>query len=161
MIKRNPIKILITGCGAPGISGTVHSLKNNPNNDKVLIVGTDTNKEAVGKFFCDRFEIISSFKNEEDYLNDIQRIVRKHSINVILPKYIRITNIKQKKKYFSDMGVLIVISDYEAISNANNKFKLMKVAESLSLPTPKNFVVSNFKELKNAAKNLGWPKKEL
>ena len=52
MIKRNPIKILITGCGAPGISGTVHSLKNNPNNDKVLIVGTDTNKEAVGKFFA-------------------------------------------------------------------------------------------------------------
>ena len=56
------------------------------------------------------------------------------------PKYIRITNIKQKKKYFSDMGVLIVISDYEAISNANNKFKLMKVAESLSLPTQKTLL---------------------
>ncbi len=134
MIKRNPIKILITGCSAPGISGTVHSLKNNPNNDKVLIVGTDTNKEAVGKFFCDRFEIISSFKNEEDYLNDIQRIVRKHSINVILPQNTLELPILRKKIFFR-YGVLIVISDYEAISNANNKFKLMKVAESLSLPT--------------------------
>ena len=132
MIKRNPIKILITGCGAPGISGTVHSLKNNPNNDKVFIVGTDTNKEAVGKFFCDRFEIISSFKNEEDYLNDIQRIVRKHSINVILPQNtLELPILSKKKKYFSDMGASIVISDYKAISNANNKFKLMKVAEKI------------------------------
>jgi carbamoyl-phosphate synthase large subunit len=162
MTKCNPIKILITGCGAPGISGTVHSLKNNPNNDEVFLVGTDTNEEAVGKFFCDRFEIISSFKNEEDYLNDIKRIVHKHSINVILPQNtLELPILSKKKKYFSDMGAVIVISDYEAINNANNKFKLMKVAESLSLPTPKNFVVSNFKELKNAAKNLGWPEKRI
>lgn len=162
MKNHDTIKILITGCGAPGISGTVHSLRNNINNEKVYLIGSDTNNEAVGKFFCDSFEVISSCKNEKEYLRDIEKLVHKYSINVILPQNtLELPILSRKKKYFSDLGVEIVISEYESIKKANNKYGLMKAAASLSLPTPKHFTVSNFSDLKTAAQNLGWPDKKI
>ncbi len=53
------------------ISGTVHSLKKNPNNDKVLIVGTMTQiKKQLENFFAIDFEYLD--QNEEGLLKHIR-----------------------------------------------------------------------------------------
>ena len=49
------LKVLITGSGAPGISGTIYSLRNNYDNRKIEVIGTDSNAETIGKYLCDKF----------------------------------------------------------------------------------------------------------
>jgi len=162
MTSSDSVRVLITGCGAPGISGTVFSLKNNPNHQNIFILGTDINKDAVGRFFCDEFENISSFKNKEQYLNDLMFLVKKYAIDVILPQNtLELQILSNNKKIFRDAGVKIIISDSDSISDANNKFKLMEKAKSLSLPHPEYYLVSNWTDLLEAAKSLGWPHKRV
>ena len=80
------LNVLITGSGAPGIRGTIYSLKNNYDNRDIRIVGTDTNIEAVGKYFCDKFYKISPSKDRENYLEDLNKIISKEKIDVVLPQ---------------------------------------------------------------------------
>ncbi len=47
----NKIKILLTACGCPGASTLIRMLKNNGERP-VEIIGTDMDKEAIGRFFC-------------------------------------------------------------------------------------------------------------
>ena len=57
IMAKKKINILITGCGAPGIPGTVFSIKQFSDQYDIFILGTDTNSLAVGKHFCDKFSI--------------------------------------------------------------------------------------------------------
>ena len=69
MTTKENINVLITGCGAPGISGTIYSLKQKNNYINVRTFGTDINHDAVGKYLCDEFFVIPSFRNYDNYLD--------------------------------------------------------------------------------------------
>ena len=45
------ITVLITGTGAPGTKGTLHSLRNNFDNRRIRIIGTDINKDVIGAVY--------------------------------------------------------------------------------------------------------------
>ena len=71
------ITVLVTGAGAPGIKGTLYSLKNNFDNRKVTIIGTDIQSEVVGKYICDKFYRIAR-PNNLQYLEQLLSICKKH-----------------------------------------------------------------------------------
>ena len=76
-IIKETINILITICGAPGISGTIFSLKQKNDFINIHTVGTDTNPEAVGKYFCDDF-CNPSFQDTTNYLESLLKYVKKN-----------------------------------------------------------------------------------
>ena len=67
------LTILVTGVGAPGIKGTLYSLKENFDNRSVKVIGTDIKQEVIGTYLCDDFYRISR-PSETAYLDQLLSI---------------------------------------------------------------------------------------
>lgn len=140
-----PLKILVTGSGAPGIAGTIYSLRNNFDKRKVKIIGTDCNPDAVGKYLCDKFYQISR-ADEPEYLSQMQSIITSEKIDVVMPQ--NTGELHLLSEFESDR---ILVSSNYTIDKANNK---QSVIEEWDL-------VVNIKDLKYQLKNYGWPDKQV
>ncbi|HEC77315.1 MAG TPA: ATP-grasp domain-containing protein [Thermoplasmatales archaeon] len=155
------ITVLITGVGAPGIKGTLYSLEKNFDNRKIKTVGTDMKEDAIGKYLCDKFYQIPKPSNNE-YLSQLLNICEKESVDVLLPQNTaELPALAEHKKDFGNIGTEITISDRNSIEIANNKYKLMKTANKIDVPTPKFYLADNFNDLLEYANELGWPKKRV
>ncbi len=156
------LRILITGVGAPGIMGTVYSLKSNYDKRQIYLVGTDINTDAVGKHFCNSFYVLPVASDTDNYLDSLLKICIKEKINIIVPQNTReLLILAGNTQKFIDTGTLVLISSLEAIKKANDKYELMKICRTCGIPVAKFEKVTNFKKLLNAAKGLGWPEKNI
>ena len=153
------LTVLVTGVGAPGIKGTFYSLRENFDNRRVKIIGTDIKQEVVGTYLCDSFYRISR-PSEEAYLDQLLSICEHEGVDVILPQNtLELTVLAENKHIFLNIGTSVAISDAIPIAIANDKYKLMKLAEQIGVPTPKFNLVDNFESLTESARELGWPDK--
>lgn len=153
------LTVLVTGSGAPGIKGTLYSLKNNFDNRSIKVIGTDIQQEVIGKYFCDNFYRISR-PSEMDYLDQLLSICEHEDVDVILPQNtLELSVLAENKSLFSSVGTFVAVSDASAISVANDKFKLMTLAHQISIPTPKFSLVKSKDALIEQAKKMGWPEK--
>lgn len=158
----NTLVIIVTGAGAPGIQGTIYSLRSNYDSRNVYIIGTDINEFVVGKYLCDEFYVISPAKNKEQYVADLQQICIERGVNIIIPQNTaELYLLASQKQLFANLGVQIVVSDAESIETANNKYKLFGIAKDCNLPVANYSLVSKFNDLKTEAEKLGWPKKKI
>jgi carbamoyl-phosphate synthase large subunit len=158
----NALRILITGVGAPGIMGTVYSLKNNYDKRQIYLVGTDINVDAVGKHFCNSFYVLPVATDVDNYLNSLLKICIKEKIDVIVPQNTReLLILADNTQKFIDKGTLVLISSLDAIKKANDKYELMKICRGCEIPAANFKMVTNGKLLLNAAKELGWPEKKI
>lgn len=151
------LNILVTGAGAPGIRGTVYSLRNNWDHRKVTIIGTDMNDNAVGKYFCDGFRRIPGAKSD-DFVSAIADVCRAEHVDVILPQ---VTNelfvLSKHKKELEEQGVKVAVSDYDPICVANNKFKFMDLVKRVGGYAPESYQVDTWDGLVKAADKVGYP----
>lgn len=153
------ITVLITGSGAPGIKGTLYSLKKNFDNRRIKTIGTDIKKEVVGKYLCDMFHQIPR-PSHMGYLTKLLAICKKENVDVLLPQNTaELLTLAEHKKNFETIGTEIAVSDRQSIEIANNKYELMKIANEIDVPTPEFYLVNNFDDLIKNAKELGWPEK--
>lgn len=154
----NSLNILVTGGGSPGIAGTIYSLRNNFDSRVVRIICTDAKEDFAGKYLSDKFYQIPKASQFEKYLESLIIICLKEKIDVILPQNTSELGIlAENKDKFIKIGTKIVVSDYQQIQIANNKYELLKKCKLLKIPYPEYFLVNNKKDLISAAKNLGWP----
>lgn len=159
-VNLSTITILVTGAGAPGIQGTIYSLKKNYDSRKLYIIGTDVKDFVVGKYLCDEFYTISPAKDTQNYISDLITICEENNVNIILPQNTaELFLLSEYKHKFNKMNVKIILSDYKSIELANDKYKLFQTAEQLGIPVANYTLVSSFDELKLAAIKLGWPNK--
>jgi len=158
----NTLRILITGAGAPGIMGTIYSLKNNYDQRQIYLIGTDINVDAVGKYLCDSFHVLPNANDVDNYLDSLKNICVKEKVNVIVPQNTgELLILARNKEIFIDIGTDILISSIEAIKKANDKFELMKLCKVNAIPVSNFEKVSNVDNLLEVAKNLGWPEKKI
>ena len=151
------INVLITGCGAPGIKGTLYSLENNFDGRKIRTIGTDIKDEVVGKYLCHKFYKISK-PSSPKYLADLLFICKEEEVHVVLPQNTaELSVLAEHKADFEAMGTTIAISDKPAIEIANNKYELMKKAHELGVPVPAFHLANNSDDLQGFAEQLGWP----
>ena len=153
------LTVLVTGVGAPGVKGTVYSLRYNDDGTKVKVVGVDQRRDAVGRYFVDSFHPVPSAVDEA-YVPRLLEISKKEGVDVILPQTTReIAVLSEARNVFESRGVKLVASSAEAIKAANNKGKLLELAVRLGLPHPRFRLVLNIRELEEAAEALGYPEK--
>jgi len=151
------ITVLITGAGAPGIKGTLYSLEKNFDSRKIKTIGTDIIEDVVGKYLCDEFYRIQRPSTKE-YLTQLLSICEKESVEVLLPQNTaELLVLAEHKKDFENIGTKIAVSDRQSIEIANNKYKLMKIANKIGVLTPEFYLVDTFDDLIKYAKELGWP----
>ena len=153
------LTVLVTGIGAPGVMGTLYSLRHNPEGRKIKIVGVDIDELAVGKKHVEKFYTIP-LPDKEEFVEGLLDIAKKEKVDVILPQ---VTNelvpLAKNKTLFEENGVAVAVSSLKAIEIANDKAKLLEMLKKLNLPAPKFRVVEHAKELKQAIFELGYPEK--
>jgi carbamoyl-phosphate synthase large subunit len=157
MINGKPVSIIITGGGAPGIMGTIYSLTNNPDGTKFSFTTTDIKDEPIGKYFSDKFYILPS-PESDNYFTNLENIIKKENIKLILPQTTREIMVLSKRKYdLNSIGVSVVVSDFNSIEKANDKYLILKECEEIGVPCPTYFLVKNEKEFLECLDILGYP----
>ncbi len=123
-MKNNMLKlnILVTGCFAPGTSGTLYGISNSERLDVSNILGIDQTLRMKGRpGFTKLLEIDSTVP--QDYIQSIIDIVRKYEIQVILPQTTRETLILAEfASIIPKETKLAIAGDFSVITKANNKF---------------------------------------
>lgn len=145
MSKR--IIILLTGVGAPGTQGTIYALRAL----NAVIIGTDVDPQAVGKYLCDDFYTLPLAINEEAYLSRLKSLCLSKHVNVIVPQNTaELLLLATNREVLTGLGVQVLISKYSAIEQANNKYKLLQLARELGIPTGTFSLCGDFESLSRA-----------
>jgi carbamoyl-phosphate synthase large subunit len=110
--------------------------------------------DVIGKYWVNRFYQVQA-PESADYVERINKICRKESVDVIIPQTTRETAALSKN--LSKMESKVTVSDASAIEKANNKFELLKVCRELMVPCPEFFLVKSVGELREKAEQLGYP----
>lgn len=156
-----PLTAVITGAGAPGISGTLYSLKNNFDHRTIRTIGTDMEPDAIGRYLCDGFYRIEK-PDHAEYLPGLLDICEKEEADVILPQNTaELQALAENREQFRKNGTAILVSGPDAIKTANNKALLLERAGTCDVPVPSFYRVSTFAQLEKNAHTLGWPEKRV
>ncbi len=151
------IKVLITGAGAPGIRGTLYSLKNNWDRRKIITIGVDMREDVVGKYLCNSFYKIPP-ANDQSFISTLLEICEKEEVDVVLPQVTdELPYLSRYKGQFEEIGVKVAVSEYTSIELANNKYKLIQIARKVKVPAPKTFLVKSWSDLEKAVEKIGYP----
>lgn len=148
------LNLLVTGVGAPGTVGTFYSLKNNFDDRKIRIIGTDMQKDVAGRYICEKFYTVPSPESPE-YPDIISDICKREKVDAIIPQTTR--ECSALSKLISILEYPIHVSSAPTTQLANNKYLLTQRASLLKIPVPKTYRVSNWKTLLESAKRLGYP----
>ena len=153
----NELNVLITGGGAPGIRGTLYSLKHNWDERNIKVVCVDMDHNAVGRYLCDSFYKVPPAR-APDFTESLLQICKKENIDVIIPQVTaELLTLANQKKVFEGCGAKVAVSDSESIRRANNKFELLKLSKMLSVPYPKFKLVHTWDSLVEAGEEMGMP----
>jgi carbamoyl-phosphate synthase large subunit len=156
-----PVRVLVTGAGAPGISGTLYSLRKNPDKRKIKIIGTDIKDKVLGKYLCDKFYTIPK-PSDEKFIEELMNICKKEKIQVLIPQTTdELPKLSQNKEDFMKIGTKIATSDYESIKVCNNKFQLTKLCKELNIPYPEFYISTRFSDLIKKAEKIGFPERPI
>ena len=154
-----PLRILVTGAGAPGTKGTLHALRRNPDKRPVHIVGVDLDMDAVGRYLADAFHTVPS-PESPTYLSALRSVCHRQDIDLVLPQTTReIDVLAQHREAFEREGVRVLVSGAEAVRRANDKGEVLRTFESLGLPVPAWHRAKTEGEVAAAAKALGYPER--
>jgi carbamoyl-phosphate synthase large subunit len=152
-----PLTIILTGAGAPGVRGTLFSLRRNPDQHGVRIVGVDTNARAVGRHLVDSFHVVPS-PEHASYVNAIREIAEEVHAHVILPQTTReVATLSRHKKGLIGRDVLVAVGDEEAVEHANNKWAVAQACEAAGLPAPRAELAMTREGFLAAVEALGYP----
>lgn len=150
--------VLITGAGAPGIAGTIYSVRQNPDQKKFRIITTDIAPNPVGRFLSDAFYVLPK-PESSNYIQALQSIVKNENVAVIIPQTTR--EIDLLSKHLNLFNCKIIVSGGENISRANDKYLIIKECEKTGVPFPKYFLVTDTKALRQAISSIGYPEKKV
>lgn len=154
------LKILMTGAGAPGAPSIVKCIKNNGER-KVNLIGVDANEKVNTKDLFDRVYRVPK-ATEEDFIDSVKEICLKEKIDVILPIVTKELNKFAKAKgEFKEIGVKVLVLNYEVLEIVNNKVNLFNYLKNNDLEVPNYYEISNVNEIAKKAKLLGYPEKDV
>ncbi|MBO4263513.1 MAG: ATP-grasp domain-containing protein [Bacteroidales bacterium] len=143
-----PLHILVTGAGAPGIQGTLYSLKENYDGRKVTVTGTDMKESVAGRYLTDAFHIIPAAKDTDAYLERLLALCKTGGVDVLVPQNtMELLTLARHRALFAEAGTQILVSEAEAIEAANDKHRLFDIARERDVATSGYAVCSQFGEL--------------
>lgn len=141
--------------GAPGTRGTIFALKRNNDGVTIRVIGIDIKKDVVGKYWVEKFHTVPP-PEDERYVNTINDICRRESVNVIIPQTTRET--AKLSRVIDQVEAKVTVAKDSSIETANNKYKLLMTCQKLGIPVPSSRLISSADELRDAARELGYPK---
>jgi len=151
---KKKFKILITGAGAPGTSGTIFSLKSGAASESVdlELIGADMRLErTMATEFSSLHEVPAP--ESSDYLPSITALADSHEIDLVVPQTTR------ENLVLSAAGQRLktLTAPADTIRLANDKLKLTKLFSSIGLGAPNFRSADSVESLVAAVTELGYP----
>ena len=133
-------KILITCVGGEYAPNLILSIKND-NKISSKIIGTDTNKDAIGKNFCDFFYQVPK-ANDKNYIKRISLISKKNKIDVVLPtSEEEAYTLSKNRKFIENSKTKLACTDFDTIKIFNCKKATYKKLKQFNIPTPEYVII--------------------
>ncbi len=138
------MKILITGVGGVTPRSFAHSLRNFSRYDRYELIGTDSNKYAVGLYMHELFNktYLVPRVTDPDYWSRIDRIIDDEEIDmaVINPEVEVVEWSKRAASY--NFPCRVLLPDYKLTSVLVDKSKVTEILEPHDF-VPKSFILDN------------------
>ena len=153
-----PLLIVLTACGCPGASTLIKNLKRNGERE-IKIIGTDMDKEAVGRFLCDKFYHVPA-GDSPDYIPFVNDILRREKPDILFPESSNeVPYLAKAKEELEANGTKVLVSSPEAITIASNKYAMYETlkAKGAKIDLPKYESASTHEEFHEAIELLGYP----
>ena len=149
-----PIKILMTGAGAPGAAGIIHCLLRDP---AVELVTADANSESVGRYLSPSFEQIP-YATDPGFGPALLELCVKHHIQLVLPLVTKeLIPLAIMQEEFKRVGTRILVSSLASVEIANNKSRLYEFLQWRGMEVPDFRVVETLEQFVEAVGELGYP----
>lgn len=150
------ITVLITAAGNVFMPGTTACLKNNGER-KIRLIGADMNDDASILQMCDAYYSVPR-GDDPEYVNVLYDICLKEKVDIVLPiMSVELEILAKHKEKFAEAGILISVSDENALEIANNKLALHDFMKENGIDCAKYCKVESVKELESAVYSLGYP----
>ncbi len=150
-----PLRVLVTGAGAPGIRGTLYALRAGAGDRPLATVGVDLSGRAVGRYLVDAFHTVPP-PEDAGYLDALRSVCRAERVDLVLPQTTRETALLSKHR--DGFGsTRVMVSGAPAVEAANDKAAVLRAFDGLGLPAPAWHLARSEAELGEAAAALGYP----
>jgi|TARA_Y100000034_G_scaffold123650_1_gene170735 carbamoyl-phosphate synthase large subunit len=127
------MNILLLSAGGSACHGVIKSLRDIDFDGKIISV--DCNSLSAGFYLSDEYYIVPE-AFDEHYIDELVKIVKEEKIDLILPTSSNeIIIISKNKKIFDELGVMLFMSDYDAIMDCSDKMRFYdKCKDNFLLP---------------------------
>ncbi len=147
--------VLLTCTGGVISPSHIQSLKVNPENRPIKIVGVDSTSPCIGQCFADKFYQVP-FGTQPDYVEQILDICQKESVDVVFPaSHEEGLVLAKKEQVFEKNGIKLAISKADVLEKTFNKKIAYQTIKTHGLPCPEFRVANNLSEFEAAADELG------
>ena len=154
--NKKPIRLLMTGGGAPGAAGILKCLK--MRGDLDIIVG-DASKLSSGAKLHDNFVTLPHASNT-NFIELMLEICQKNAVDIIFPLVTKeLPLFASAKKLFAQINTSIIVSDEQSLMLANDKLALYETLAPTAKDIPAFEGVTNANMISAAAEKLGFPEK--
>ena len=155
------ITVLLTCTGGVISPSHIQSLKSNPENRSIRVIGTDVTVPCIGQCLADNFYQVP-FGTHPEYLEKILSICSKESVDVIFPaSHEEALVLAKNEQVFKKNGIMLAISKIDVLEKAFNKKTAYQILKDNCLPCPEFRAVKSLSEFEVAAKDLGIGKKKI
>ena len=151
------INVLITAIGCPGGPSIISALRVH---GSIKLIGCDINNNIPGRYLVEKYYSVPDGRSDL-YLDKIIEIIKKENINIILPlATFEIESLSLHKDKIEQFGAQVLVSDYNSIHIANNKYQLYEYFQDSSF-IPKYKKISSYKDFYDDAVSFGYPENKV
>lgn len=139
--------ILVTGVGAIIGYGIIQSLQKSQY--EIKIVGTDIYEDAIGKEWCDTFEL-GVLADSAEYPTFLAGLIKKYNIHLVIPGIEQdINRIVQEFHCFKNLNVEFAINNLQLIEVANDKWLTHLALVENQFPVIQTFIEGEYSDLRD------------
>ena len=157
-MSNKPVRILMTGAGAPGAPGIIRCLEQDPS---LHLTVADADEDATGRYLATDFVRLPK-ASEENFIDALLQVCGERGIELVLPLVTReLFPLAAARERFIKQGIRILVSGKEAIAIANDKAACYGFLSGKGIAVPAFRVVTTVEEFIHAAFELGHPQREI
>lgn len=148
-------KILLTGAGAPGMSGILKCLKK-ANDSSFSFIGADMNPLASCRKEFSKFFTIPAGK-DPNFISELLRICKTEEVDLVMSCVTReLLSLSKNKDKFEEIGTRVAVMDSDILETVNNKGKLLLKLKELGLDVPDFIVAESWNEIESFADRIDY-----
>jgi|SaaInlStandDraft_7_1057024.scaffolds.fasta_scaffold05229_6 carbamoylphosphate synthase large subunit len=120
----------------------------------VKVIGTDVNKLAIGRNFCDEFEVVPN-GSDSSYIEVIKEVSIRHNVDLIIPTSDEeAIAISLARKVFENEGIKLACTDSSTLEILTDKAKTYSKLKEYGIHTPIWLQVDTIDDLKQIVQDM-------